>query len=73
VAPAVIMIHVLRTMPVLLDDILADSFPASDPPSWTLGYVSSALASEDAGDPDADDPRPEVRRSAPAVRVAGDE
>ena len=26
----------------LLDDTLADSFPASDPPSWTLGRRASA-------------------------------
>lgn len=29
----------------LLDDTLADSFPASDPPSWTLGWRASARLS----------------------------
>lgn len=29
----------------LLDDTLADSFPASDPPSWTLGRRASARRS----------------------------
>jgi len=29
----------------LLDDTLADSFPASDPPSWTLGWRAAARRS----------------------------
>ena len=32
-----------------LDAVLADSFPASDPPSWTLGV--SHLPSESTEDP----------------------
>jgi hypothetical protein len=35
-------------MSVQIDDILADLFPASDPPSWTLGFVSASLASADS-------------------------
>jgi hypothetical protein len=49
-----IRIHLSRVVSLHLDDILADSFPASDPPSWTLGYVSPALASDEAGAPEAD-------------------
>jgi hypothetical protein len=40
-----------------VDSVLADSFPASDPPSWTLGVPQSqpeAAASEEAEVP-ADD------------------
>lgn len=33
-----------------IDDELAQSFPASDPPSWTLGAADSG----DAGDTDTD-------------------
>jgi hypothetical protein len=50
-----IRIHLSRVVPVHVDDILADSFPASDPPSWTLGYVSLALASDESGAPAPDD------------------
>ena len=32
-----------------LDAVLADSFPASDPPSWTLGVSHSPLETNDAG------------------------
>jgi cardiolipin synthase A/B len=31
---------------VQIDEVLADSFPASDPPSWTLGYVSPSMREE---------------------------
>jgi hypothetical protein len=33
----------------MIDDILADSFPASDPPPWTLGRDPQTY-SEDVGD-----------------------
>ena len=32
-----------------LDAVLEDSFPASDPPSWTLGVSHSPLDTNDAG------------------------
>ena len=40
-----------------LDAVLADSFPASDPPSWTLGVSHSPLGLATTNDADAD-PRP---------------
>jgi hypothetical protein len=33
----------------MIDDILADSFPASDPPSWTLGREPQSYV-RDGGD-----------------------
>ena len=42
-----------------VDDTLAGSFPASDPPFWTLGLTDEASAlpeDADAGDPPAGDP-----------------
>ena len=41
-----------------IDDVLADTFPASDPPAWTPGVVR---------------PMPEIRRASPApfTDVAG--
>jgi hypothetical protein len=37
-----------------IDEELAQSFPASDPPSWTMGVASTATRSDD--DPDDDIP-----------------
>lgn len=40
-----------------VDAVLADSFPASDPPSWTLGVSRSPFGLTTTNDADAD-PRP---------------
>lgn len=36
-----------------LDAVLADSFPASDPPSWTLGVTHVPRETDAAGETDA--------------------
>lgn len=38
-----------------MDQVLADSFPASDPPSWNLGIARAAPASPRAHDLYTDD------------------
>ena len=49
-----------------IDDVLSDSFPASDPPSWIPGIVRPAPAKPDPGEVTADGLEDEER---PAARV----
>ncbi|MDQ5844908.1 MAG: hypothetical protein M3539_06380 [Acidobacteriota bacterium] len=39
-----------------IDTTLKDSFPASDPPSWTLGTAPCADTSQDTEEPGEKDP-----------------
>jgi hypothetical protein len=41
----------------LIDETLADSFPASDPPSWTLGREKPRPASETDSSAKTDEPQ----------------
>ena len=53
--------------PTWIDDVLSDSFPASDPPSWIPGVVRPAPAKPDPGEVTADGLE-EEERPVPRVR-----
>ena len=54
-----------------LDQVLADSFPASDPPSWTLGVAQPAPSGSTESAQSADETAMENRNGEP-VKVKGD-
>ena len=57
--------------PTWIDEVLSDSFPASDPPSWIPGVVRPAPAGPDPGGVTADGLEDEIGIDGerPAARV----
>ena len=62
------MFRVLTTRAVMVDEVLADSFPASDPPSWTPSIARADRAPRGTRDATIDDGDGVDRASPGAAR-----
>jgi hypothetical protein len=57
-------VALVHAAPTWMDNVLADSFPASDPPSWTPGIATSSISAPSAKERRDKASRPKQRSHA---------